>query len=177
MRTIPWECELLTVHFSIVLGIGKARAARNLHYRTRNLYYSEILLKCVVPGSCNPAGCVYHSYGLAPPTTVIQKLSNPPSPRSLVFRAAASRGFHLTSSNLPFTFSVIFFPIWNSENESEVAQSCLTLCNPVDSSPLGSCIHGILQARILEWVAISLSRGIFLTQGSHPDLPHCGQML
>lgn len=102
MRTIPWECELLTVHFSIVLGIGKARAARNLHYRTRNLYFSEILLKCVVPGSCNPAGCVYHSYGLAPPTTVIQKLSNPPSPWSLVFSAAASRGFLLTSSNLPF---------------------------------------------------------------------------
>ena len=41
----------------------------------------------------------------------------------------------------------------------EVAQSCLTLCNPVDCSPLNSSIHGILQARILEWVAISFSRG------------------
>ena len=40
-----------------------------------------------------------------------------------------------------------------------VAQSCLTLCNPVDCSPPGSSIHGILQARILEWVATSLSRG------------------
>ena len=37
----------------------------------------------------------------------------------------------------------------------EVAQSCLTLCDPVDCSPPGSSIHGILQARILEWVAIS----------------------
>ena len=44
------------------------------------------------------------------------------------------------------------------ESESEVAQSFLTLCNPVDCSPLGSSIHGILQARILEWVAISFSR-------------------
>ena len=37
--------------------------------------------------------------------------------------------------------------------------SCLTLCNPVGSSPPGSSVHGILQARILEWVAISSSRG------------------
>ena len=45
------------------------------------------------------------------------------------------------------------------ESESEVAQSCPTLCNPVDCSPPGSSVHGILQARILEWVAISFSRG------------------
>ena len=45
------------------------------------------------------------------------------------------------------------------KSESEVAQSCLTLCDPVDCSPPGSFIHGILQARILEWVATSFSRG------------------
>ena len=45
------------------------------------------------------------------------------------------------------------------ESESEVAQSCSTLCDPVDCSPPDSSIHGILQARILEWVAISFSRG------------------
>ena len=39
-----------------------------------------------------------------------------------------------------------------------VAQLCLTLCNPVDCCPPGSSVHGILQARILEWVAISYSR-------------------
>ena len=43
--------------------------------------------------------------------------------------------------------------------ESEVAQSCLTLCNPVDCSLPGSSIHGIFQARILERVAIFISRG------------------
>ena len=42
---------------------------------------------------------------------------------------------------------------------SEVAQSCPTLRNPVDCSLPGSSLHGILQARILEWVAISFSRG------------------
>ena len=38
-------------------------------------------------------------------------------------------------------------------------QSCPTLCDPVDCSPPESTVHGILQARILEWVAISFSRG------------------
>ena len=42
---------------------------------------------------------------------------------------------------------------------SEIAQSCPTLCDPVDCSPPGPSIHGILQARILDWVAISFSRG------------------
>ena len=45
------------------------------------------------------------------------------------------------------------------KKESEVAQSCLTLCDPMDCSLPGSSVHGILQARILEWVAISFSRG------------------
>ena len=37
-------------------------------------------------------------------------------------------------------------------------QSCLTLCNPIDGSPPGSPVPGILQARTLEWVAISFSK-------------------
>ena len=40
-----------------------------------------------------------------------------------------------------------------------VTQSCLTLCDPTDGSPPGSSVHGILQARILGWVAIFFSRG------------------
>ena len=47
---------------------------------------------------------------------------------------------------------------------SEVTQSCLTLCDPEDCSPPGFSIHGIFQARILEWVAIS----------SPGDLPNPG---
>jgi len=43
--------------------------------------------------------------------------------------------------------------------ESEVAQSCSTLGDPMDCSLPGSSIHGIFQARVLEWVAISFSRG------------------
>ena len=47
-----------------------------------------------------------------------------------------------------------------AESEAAAAkslQSCLTLCNPIDGSPPGSPIPGILQARTLEWVAISFS--------------------
>ena len=46
-----------------------------------------------------------------------------------------------------------------SELSEVVAQSRPTLCNPMDCSPPGSSVHGILQARILEWVAVSFSRG------------------
>ena len=43
------------------------------------------------------------------------------------------------------------------KSESEVAQSCLTLSDPMDCSLPGSSTHGIFQARVLEWVAISFS--------------------
>ena len=45
------------------------------------------------------------------------------------------------------------------ESESQVAQLCPTLCDPMDCSLPGSSVHGIFQARIMEWVAISFSRG------------------
>ena len=48
------------------------------------------------------------------------------------------------------------------KSESEVAQSCPTLCDPVDSSPPGSSVHGILPAKILEWLA-------FPSPGDLPD--------
>ena len=43
------------------------------------------------------------------------------------------------------------------ESEREVTQSCPTLCDPMDCSPPGSSVHGILQARVLEWGAIAFS--------------------
>ena len=44
------------------------------------------------------------------------------------------------------------------KSESEVAQSCPTLCDPMDCSPQGSSVHEIFQARVLEWVAIAFSK-------------------
>ena len=52
----------------------------------------------------------------------------------------------------------MYFLIYHMKSESEVAQSCPTLCDPMDCSLPGSSIHGILQARVLDWVAISFSR-------------------
>ena len=49
----------------------------------------------------------------------------------------------------------------------KVTQSCPTLCDPMDYT-----VHGILKARILEWVAVPFSRGIFPTQRLDPGLPH-----
>ena len=43
--------------------------------------------------------------------------------------------------------------------ETEVAQSCPTLCDPMDCSLPGSSVHGIFQAIVLEWIAISFSSG------------------
>ena len=54
-----------------------------------------------------------------------------------------------------FELTIEYTSMW----VSEVAQLCPTLCDPIDYSLPGSSLHGILKARILEWVAISFSRG------------------
>ena len=60
-------------------------------------------------------------------------------------------------------------------SESEVAQSCPTLCDPMDCSLPGSSVHGIFQAMVLD--CHFLLQGIFPTQGLNPGLPHCRQTL
>ena len=60
---------------------------------------------------------------------------------------------------------------------SVVALAFLILCDPMDCSPPGSSVHGLLQAKILEWVAILFSRGSSWHKGSNPGLLHCRQIL
>ena len=62
--------------------------------------------------------------------------------------------------------------IYYETEKLKVTQSCPTLCNPMDCIVLG-----ILQARILEWVAFPLSRGSFPIQGANPCLPYCRRIL
>ena len=70
-----------------------------------------------------------------------------------------------------FSFDVVWKKV-------KVTQSCSTLCDPMGCRSPGSSVHGILQARILEWVAIPfLPQRIFPTQGSNPGLLNCGQIL
>ena len=59
----------------------------------------------------------------------------------------------------------------NTQSKVKVAQSCPTLCNPMDSSLTGSSVHGILQPRILEWVVIPFSRD-HPNPGLNLGLPH-----
>ena len=53
--------------------------------------------------------------------------------------------------------TVRIYPLAAAAAAAKSPQSCLTLCDPIDGSPPGSPVPGILQARTLEWVAISLS--------------------
>ena len=53
------------------------------------------------------------------------------------------------------------FQCMKVKSESEVTQSCLTLSDPLDCSPPGSSVHGIFQARLLEWGAIAFSEFFF----------------
>ena len=57
------------------------------------------------------------------------------------------------------------------KSESEVAQSCLTLSDPMDDSLPGSSAHGIFQARVLEWGAIAFSEGGYWNLPKK-DTPH-----
>ena len=58
-----------------------------------------------------------------------------------------------------------------------VAQSCPTVCDPMDCSPPGSSVHGLLQARILEWAALSSSRGSSQPRYRTWVSWHCRQIL
>ena len=76
------------------------------------------------------------------------------TPSTAAQQAPPSLGFSKQEywSGLPFPS-----PMHEVKSESEVAQSCLTLSDPMDCSPPGSSIHGIFQARVLEWGAIDFS--------------------
>ena len=62
-----------------------------------------------------------------------------------------------TVEDLAISFEEFFCCIYHAAAAAKSLQSCPTLCDPIDSSPPGSAVPGILQARTLEWVAISFS--------------------
>ena len=79
--------------------------------------------------------------------------------------------------NSPFSVKLFglfdhFITPWKLESESEATQSCPTLCNPMDCSLPGSSVHGIFQAIVLEWVAISFSRESS-DPGMETRISHC----
>ena len=105
-----------------------------------------------------------HEARTASPGAALQPVALPPTPRFLLLDSCAESSFSLLSSvreilshlsglleHPPLTSGVDFHCL--------VAQSCSTLWDPKDCSPPGSSVCGILQAEILEWGAVSLSRG------------------
>ena len=66
---------------------------------------------------------------------------------------------------------------WFMSTMRSVTQSCLTLCNPTDSSPPGSFVHGDSPGKNAGVGCHALLRGIFPTQGLNPGLPHCRWIL
>ena len=74
----------------------------------------------------------------------------------------------------PTINSMLLHELWLVESTDavfvSVTQLCLALCNPMDCSPPGSSIHGTLQARILQWVAIPLSKNLHDSE-SNPRSP------
>ena len=57
-----------------------------------------------------------------------------------------------------------------------MAQSCLTVCGPIDCSPPGSSVHGIFQARVLEGGAIAFSNLLLITNGKNTNGNHEGNI-
>ena len=77
-------------------------------------------------------------------------------------RLGSANIFGLMNSNIQYQwYFSSFLTAWTvlSAVSSEVSHLCPTLCNSMDCNLPGSSVHGIFQARILEWVAISFSRG------------------
>ena len=85
------------------------------------------------------------------------------TPETAAHEAPPSLGFSRQEhwSGLPFPS-----PMHESESESEVAQSCQTLSDPMDCSLPGSSAHGIFQARVLEWVPLPSPKSHMLQQRS-----------
>ena len=86
----------------------------------------------------------------------------------------------LWEKNRPRNYQIYFFLLLLFSRKKVkvlVAQSCPTVCDPMDCSLPGSSVHGILQARILEWAAIPFSRGSSQPQGWNLGLLHCRQIL
>ena len=113
------------------------------------------------PMDCSPPGSAVH-WGFSrqehwsgltcpPPGHLPNSGKLTPKLTPLVSPALADRFFSGST-----TWEVPTYPL---EVDTSVAQLCLTLCDPVDSSLPGSSVYGVFPARILEWVAISFSRG------------------
>ena len=150
---------------------------------------------CRYHGRRRHCGAVFHTdgslYCLSIPITLTFLFTSFPSGGSEVKRLPAMQETRVQSlgredplgegNGNPFQYSCLQNPMdrgaWWASAAAKSPQSCPTLRDPMDCSLSGSSVHGIFQARVLEWIAISFSKGIFPTQESNLGLPHCRQTL
>ena len=136
--------------------------SKYLHLRARSLQSCRTLRD---PMDCNPSGSSVHRNSPGKNTGMgchflLQGIfptqgSNPCLFCLLLWQAGSSPLVPPGKSHLHLMGGKLNYRRWVSEWVIIVAQSCPTLCNPMDWSPPGSSVYGILQAGILEWVAIS----------------------
>ena len=151
-------CCFLEIHNDLWL-----RGIHNFHFNLGLTNYITALL----------ASCITSlSLEVTPRRQTFVVAAAVPSPRCVWLFATPWAAGHRASLPLIISWSLpSFMPIasWNLINclhsiscwklKLLVPQSCLTLCNPMDCKPPSPSVHGILQPRVLEWVAIAFSRG------------------
>ena len=144
----PWEksqFQLWTAHSLVREMVLQAKLNS-----TVIPYKGGVLVSQLCPTLCNPMGCIARQAPLSMGFSRQEYwngLPNPP-PGDL-----PNPGIKPVSPAL----QVDSLPLWSAAAAAKSLQSSPTLCNPIDGSPPGSTIPGILQARTLEWIAISFS--------------------
>ena len=130
------------------MSLISSKHSNLIHYKIQSPTHCSKSVPCLLSGL---SSCLPFPYSILSCHTSLSVLPRTPPVHShlRVFAPA----FHSAWTTIPPTAT------WSVKSGSEVAQSCPTLCDPMDCSPPGTSIHGLSQARILEWVAISSSRG------------------
>ena len=70
--------------------------------------------------------------------------------------------FYNAARSVFLKYICVYAAMFAAAAAAKSLQSCLTLCDPIDGSPPGFSVHGILQARVLEWDAIAFSAAMFI---------------
>ena len=157
-----------------MLPEAKVITERKVHGQSEELFFSPItagspkwLLACPMgPGSLSP-GVSERSFTQGRGLSTWDATEGPS--KSHLCPGGSEPSFSPTGAN-PWLYT--FFHYQHERAcDSSIAQPCLTLCNPVDCSPPGSSVHGILQATVLEWIAIVFSRGSSRNPGIEPMFP------
>jgi len=130
-----------------------------IHLSVHLLMDSESESHSVVSDSLQPHG-LYSPWNSPGQTTGVDSHSLLPNPGIEPISPSLQADSLLTES--PGIFGLFCFWLLDVMHEHvcvKLLQSCLTLCHSIDCNPPGSFVHGILQARMLEWVAMLSSRG------------------